>query len=229
MNQNLAPIDCAQFEEVLHDLDRLGTEGFALRESAFAHAESCSNCARLLTRSESLDLALCAIGAPESERAASSRVETALIEELRRRKAASSRLRVRGQVAALGVAAALLLALGLSLHRFSSVPKGTVATQGSGNPAASLSSATLASGKGEGGGLADSAAFIPLPYADDPAAVEDDAVVRVVLSRSALASLGLPVAETGGGETVSADLRVSEDGTPQAIRLVSQDSSEQPF
>jgi hypothetical protein len=59
--------------------------------------------------------------------------------------------------------------------------------------------------------------------------VEDDAVVRVVLSRSALASLGLPVAETDGGETVSADLRVSEDGTPQAIRLVSQDGSEQPF
>jgi len=57
--------------------------------------------------------------------------------------------------------------------------------------------------------------------ADDPAALEGGAIVRVTLPRSALRSFGLPVTESDGTERVFADLLVSEDGTPQAIRLVS--------
>jgi hypothetical protein len=52
--------------------------------------------------------------------------------------------------------------------------------------------------------------------------IEDGAVVRVVLSRSALVSLGVSVADVGSSEQVPADLVVSADGTPEAIRLVSQ-------
>ena len=62
---------------------------------------------------------------------------------------------------------------------------------------------------------------MPVPYADDPAALEGGAIVRVTLPRSALRSFGLPVTESDGTERVFADLLVSEDGTPQAIRLVS--------
>ncbi len=43
------------FEEIVNDLDRAGMPEGALRESALAHAESCSPCARLLTETESLD------------------------------------------------------------------------------------------------------------------------------------------------------------------------------
>jgi hypothetical protein len=186
-----------------------------------------------LIRNESLDLALRAIAAPDCERKASPRVEKALMEEFRRTKAASSRFRVKWQVAALSAAALALLALGLSLHRFSPASRIIVTTQDSGNSAAaggaSTASPTLGSQSGAGELVADSSAFIPLPYADDPAAVQDDAVVRVVLSPAALASLGLPVAEINDNEAVSADLRVSEDGTPQAIRLVSQENSDQSF
>jgi hypothetical protein len=63
--------------------------------------------------------------------------------------------------------------------------------------------------------------FVPVPYADDPAALEGGAIVRVTLPRSALPSFGLPITESDGTDTVFADLVVSEDGTPQAIRLVS--------
>ncbi|HKV04941.1 MAG TPA: hypothetical protein VJO53_07530 [Candidatus Acidoferrales bacterium] len=69
--------------------------------------------------------------------------------------------------------------------------------------------------------------FIRLPYTDDPGALADDAVVRVVLTPAALASLGLPV--IGGEGSVQADLALSEDGTPQAIRLVSQTGARERF
>ena len=61
----------------------------------------------------------------------------------------------------------------------------------------------------------------PLPYADDPAALEGGSVVRVTLARSVLESYGLPAEGLGAGDRVTADMIVSEDGTPQAIRLVS--------
>ena len=49
---------CAEFEEILHELDRPGTKGNELREEALIHAESCGNCGVLLTETESLDFAL---------------------------------------------------------------------------------------------------------------------------------------------------------------------------
>jgi hypothetical protein len=64
--------------------------------------------------------------------------------------------------------------------------------------------------------------FTPLPYADDPSMQEGGAVVRVILSRSALESFGVVVSDVGSSERVPADLVVSADGTPEAIRLVSQ-------
>ena len=45
-------MDCAQFEEVIHDLDRPGAQALALREAALNHAEFCGHCARLMTEAE---------------------------------------------------------------------------------------------------------------------------------------------------------------------------------
>jgi len=70
----------------------------------------------------------------------------------------------------------------------------------------------------------DASAFIPLPDADYPASLDDGAVVRVEMPRADLAAFGLPVEAMEGSGTVRADLIVSADGTPQAIRLVSQDN-----
>ena len=77
-------MDCSQFQKIVHDLERPGTEGFALRESALAHAESCSHCAPLMTDAESLDAALARLAASKADSQASPRVGTALIEEFRR-------------------------------------------------------------------------------------------------------------------------------------------------
>jgi hypothetical protein len=234
-------MNCVQFEDIVHDLDRPGTEGFTLRETALGHAEYCSGCARLLTQVESLDLDLRSLTAHESERKASPHLEQFLMDAFRRERAASSRRRMGWQVAALGVAAALFLVLGLSLRYrtgsvfgFSHRPSENSMLTGAGKTAPSSNSVgnvptamgsqvtgqQAAQDQSDGSEFA--AEFVPLPYADDPAALDGGAVVRVELSQSALASLGLPVANMDNANRVPADLVVSEDGTPQAIRLVSQ-------
>jgi hypothetical protein len=239
MNEEANFMDCSQFEKIVHDLDRPGTEGFVLRESALAHAESCSHCAPLMTDSESLDAALHALAQREAGRQAAPRVGSALIEEFRRQKAASFRRRVQRQIAALSAAAAILLVLGFSLHRRITAgpglaPVAKVAEKTSAPPVASpvVGGESLQQDQGlasERDDAAYAADFVPLPYADDLSALDEGAVVRVEMPRAALASFGLPVAAMESDGTVRADLIVSADGTPQAIRLVSQDNASQSF
>ena len=249
-------MDCAQFEEFLHDLDRPGTEGFARREAALTHAESCSRCAILVMQSESLDSALRVLAKRESGREASHLLAATLIEEFQHHKFASLGRRVKRQVAALSAAAAVLLAVSFWLHFSHSrtapnaideqpaasvappapvqVPANANAAQPSAQAAAvSPSAAPNAPANVQRASLeAESqsdAAFIRLPYSDDPGSLDDDAVVRVVLTPATLASFGLPVTGIGSGESVQADLAVSQDGMPQAVRLVSGTSSNQQF
>jgi hypothetical protein len=224
-NEEVTLMDCSQFEEVLHDLDRPGTRGLALREVALVHAESCSRCAQLMTDAESLDFSLQAIALREAHREAPPRIEAHLLKEFRLHNAAASRRRMQGRLAALGIAAAILLALGVSLRHGSVFPgKSTPETSANG-AAALVSPVEVADNR-----LPDSpdeTAFVSLPYAADPATLENGAVVRVVLSRSALASLGLPVADVSATDQVPADIVLSEDGAPQAIRLVAQANLDQ--
>lgn len=233
-------MDCAQFDEILHDLDRPGTEGFALRRSALAHAESCSRCAQRMAEVESLDLGLRSLAAQDADRQAPQRIQTALMEEFRAESHSISRRKMRAQLAVLGVAAALLLVLGYSLsHRSAPVEKTAppVADVVVTNPSAPVGAPPAAAPDSQRDEIVASqpidseytTAFVPLPYADDVADLQDGAIVRVMLPRSALASLGMPVSYIGSAERVPADLVVSEDGTPQAIRLVSEESTRQDF
>jgi hypothetical protein len=231
MNEEVNHMDCAQFEEIVHDLERPGTEGFVLRDSALAHAESCDHCARLMTDAESLDASLREVARSESGKQASPRVGTVLMEEFRRQKNASSRRRVQRQIAALGAAAAVLLVLGISLHRWIAPNRNIAPVRGvAGNTSPVASPVAIPANSQrqdqESGSDADDSeyatAFVPLPYADDPTAVDGGTVVRVILSRPALASLGVPVTDPSATDRIPADLLLGEDGTPQAIRLVSQ-------
>lgn len=250
MSEESIHMNCAQFEEILCDLNRPGTRGATLRVAALAHANSCSRCAKLLAEAQSLDRALRTLAAQEAGVQAPARVEASLLREFRTNKAASSRRKVRWQVAAMGIAAAMLLAVGASLYHRIARSSGSGSetqtpaagpalpiTRGSAEssaPVAIQPQAVVAAAPHEHGRLIqsdpsieqsaseDADPFIPLPYAADPAAVDEGAVVRVVLSRATLASLGLAEAPETSDDPVSADLLVSEDGTPQAIRLVTQ-------
>jgi hypothetical protein len=228
-------MDCAQFEEIVHDIERPGTEGYAQRERALAHAESCAECARLMTELESLDTGLHAMAVAVAGWRAPGSVESALMSEFRRQKLAQARWSVRRQIVALGTAAAAFLALGFSLHHYmagkNSGSGGVVSALKT--PVANVATAnSAATGGQDSANVVDAdgteyASFVPLPYADDPSALDDGTVVRVEMPRSALASFGLPVAAMESDGPVRADLIVSADGTPQAIRLVSQDGSSQ--
>jgi anti-sigma factor RsiW len=227
-------MDCMQFREVLHELDQPGAEGDALCERALAHAESCSDCAAQLTEMESLSFSLRQLAEESAEAQAPARLETLLLQEFRREKSATASRGVRWQLAAFGIAAAVLLALGLSLHRQHLVTPANVnsgqssvqtVTTAPANSAATKTSATAVDGSTHAA-VADDAeyatAYMPLPYTYDPSELEGGAVVRVVLPRAALVSYGLPVEGMGVRDQVTADMVISQDGTPQAIRLVAQ-------
>lgn len=61
--------------------------------------------------------------------------------------------------------------------------------------------------------------FMPLVAGNAPPLASGQ-LVRVEVSRSALAALGLPVDVTRAGETMKADVLLGEDGQARAIRLV---------
>jgi hypothetical protein len=232
--QRMNRMDCAEFQEVLPELDRPGSEGEALCERALAHAEGCSDCAALLIEVESLDFSLRQAATESSELQAPARLETLLLAEFRREKAATASRGVRWQLAAFAIAAAVLLALGISLHRQSLATPGGVnsalSSVQTAGPASDNSAApklaTAAADAGTQAAASDDSeyttAYMPLPYAYDPSELEGGAVVRVVLPRAALVSYGLPVEGMGVRDHVTADMVVSQDGTPQAIRLVAQ-------
>jgi hypothetical protein len=250
------PMDCATFENIVHDLDRTGTPGAAQCESALAHAESCHTCAAVLTQVEWLEFSLLKLAEASATRQVSPRVEAGLLGEFRRTKDVAARRQIRWRLAALAAAAALFLALGLALrHRGlpSPAPMADVAGQSSheapqvgsiptADPALPVAlpvpnttivrrhpGSTNTTGAGDPTVTADSASFLRLPYADDSAALDGGAIVRVELPRAALASFGLPVADAGDAQRILADLIVSADGTPEAIRLVSVSNASQEF
>ena len=220
-------MNCEQFRELLPDLARDVTAGGrdelldagAVKE-ALEHADACGSCDELLEEAESVTSALRAMAAAGSERQAPARVEKNLLRvlEVRRSLAMHSSYQRRFTLAgAAGVAAIALL--GITLVWRAGTPA-VVPTA----PALSAS-ATSADQSGWLSGFGDEEkttnSFVPLSQTFDPASVDDDTVVRVVLSRAALDKFGLHM-ESGGSDQVVADLIVTNDGTPQAIRVVGQ-------
>jgi hypothetical protein len=252
-------MNCAQFDEIVHELDRSrssdevdssGCVGASESGAALEHAESCSRCAWLLTEVEGLNFGLRAIASHAAQETAPPRLEATLLREFRRQSAYGKQIGRSGEVTAerrsyrwyaavAGIAALALLAVGLWLVRYRAVwqqkPGGTTAatwqTPGLTKKPLPMEQEVVAPDASRqdlvGTEVADSedaAAFYALPYADSSASIEGGAVIRVDVPRSALASWGLPVSGIAAGERVPADMLVSADGTPQAIRLVSQTS-----
>jgi hypothetical protein len=230
MRRKEMAMDCAQFEEQVHELERPGTEGFVRRRSALAHAESCERCGVLLDKVMSLDFALDSLAVQGSDEQAPARVEAALLAEFRRQHAQAARpVRNYRLAAALAMAAALALAVGITAPRWMPVSPSQAEQNAGVGVAQTVTTEHNAESAGESGGALGNVStddseyatnFVSLPYADDPGTLEDATVVRVTLSRAALASFGVPVADMGSAEQIPADIALSEDGVPQAIRLV---------
>ena len=245
-------MDCTTFKEIVHDLDRPGTPAARQCDSALAHAESCHTCAALLSQVEWLDFSLLKLADVTADSHASPRIEAAVLQEFRRTRNIAARRQIRWRLAALAAAAALFLALGFTLRHHSlpsSAPAPDVAVQspheapqlGSSppgdpaRPASPVANPTVARRHfvarepKDTDETASGGSFVRLPYADESAALDGGAIVRMELPRAALASFGLPIADFGDAQRILADLVVSADGTPQAVRLVSQSNSSREF
>lgn len=244
MKENRTPIDCVQFGELLPDLDRPGTLGSERSDGALAHAESCAPCATMMMEAESLNYGLRRLSESTIGVEAPARVEDALLREFRRAKTVNSRIKLQRDLVVLAIAALVLLAVGLGIYRHAwnisndhqvpaaaqnATPPGVDApTAAAENSANKATESTANESAAESSDNEYATAFVPLPYADDPSETQGGAVVRVDLPRASLVSMGIPVAGLNGDHVV-ADLMLSEDGTPQAIRLVSQSNSAQEF
>jgi hypothetical protein len=221
------PMSCRQFKEALDDLDRTGMPAMMLREAALEHAETCGRCAQLMTDTEALDFSFHQIAAHEGNLQAPPRVEAALLQEFRAQRAAQSSKKGNWRLAALATAAAVLLALGFSLRNVSLRHTNAVAGE-TGQSALNAQQNTAETNSDEtelaenvSTDAQDATGFVSLPYATDPGTLEGGTVVRVELTRATLASMGMPVADAGSLDRIPADIMLSEDGAPQAIRLVS--------
>jgi hypothetical protein len=230
-------MNCSEFDELLHDLDRPRT-GRRESELALAHAETCSRCARLLTETEALNYALRKIACRGRQAQAPARLESVLLREFQARAArraggASTRRQPARWYAAIGsIAAVALLALGLThLHiggvKDQPIQANTAGITNSTNLNASAMDIDANDAQNSGYPSSEEAtAFVPLPDADESGSLEGGAVVRVAMPRATLASWGLPVSGMAGTDTIPAELLVSADGTPEAIRLLSRSSND---
>jgi hypothetical protein len=221
-------------------------------KDALEHIEVCGTCDELLEEAEAITASLREIASRHSSDVAPNRVEKALLRTLdvRRSVAAHAALRRRlliGSVA--GVAAMALMAISLAWNGGTSSSRvalgqafgqvfGRVfekasprASQKATGPELQTESAALladnSAGDLGGMGFGDDDkipnSFVPLSQTFDPASVDDDTVVRVVLSRAALGHFGLHVdseVADRADDQVVADLILTNDGTPQAIRVV---------
>jgi hypothetical protein len=245
-NREVCVMNCEQFKNVMLDLARdAGEEGCegsldaATVRDALEHADTCRACDELLEEAEAISLALRELAVRHSSEQAPARVENALLHKLELRRAlamhtASRRRLFIGSVA--GAAAAALLAITLLWHGgtpvSSSLPGAAqsaiqtppaLVSENSGG--ASVDSKFAESQAGWLSGFGDdeqvAGSFVPLSQTFDPGSVDDDTVVRVVLPRAALDSFGLHLADQAKDQAdVVADLIVTHDGTPQAIRVV---------
>jgi len=239
---------CKQFRELIHDLARDQALDPAAVRSALAHAESCGACDALLEETESLTAALRGLAQRHSREEAPARVEAAVLAAFRQQFVADSRvrdsrakhsdrthatnLRFFALAGAMGIAAAILLVIFLARNASRNAPversqphmapveRSPDRFGGAPNPR-DVQSASAA-------GEEDPAnAFVPLSESLDPSSLEDGTVVRVVLSPAALASLGFPIVDDQDTGNVTADLLLAQDGTPEAIRLLDDNESDQ--
>jgi hypothetical protein len=235
MKDKMNPVDCIEFGELLPDIDRPGTRGHELSEEIIAHAEICAPCSSMMMEAESLNFSLRQLGQTTEGVEAPARVEAALLNEFRRTKSITARAKFQRELAALAIAAMVLLAVGVGFYRHQlklNAGEGATTAQNITQPAAAGSNSGTTAIQPSATDADESeyaTSFVPLPYADDPSETQGGAVVRVDLPRASLVSMGVPVAGLNANGHVVADLMLSEDGTPQAIRLVSQSNSVQEF
>jgi len=226
---------CREFDEVVHGFVRMELLDVSAREAALEHAAHCELCSQRMADAAALADASETAGRIAREEQTPPHVEASLLAAFRNHHRRASWRRTL-EWASVGAAAAVLLVFlwtvsGRSKGQ-SSLPalKKDVTSQ-SGMPLAGKTSAT--SKQNEAAPAADTAVadvpvsetyvasdFVPVPFTGAITADDPGMIVRVQLTRSSLAQLGYPVAETPDEDLILADVLVGEDGWPRGVKLI---------
>jgi hypothetical protein len=227
---------CWEFDEAVHRFVRMELLDVSLREAVVEHAAHCDNCAQRMAEAGELAEVTEAAAASARELQAPVSVETALLSAYRNHRWRRRTTLWRTLEWAAAGAAAAMLAVVLwtsatgSKVRPSPAPKGGASSPSNrpldaAGPAASqpedASQGTeLEASIADAGEAYSKSDFVPVPFTDGMGPEDPGMVVRVQLTRSSLAELGYPVAETPDEDLIRADVLVGEDGWPRGVRVV---------
>jgi hypothetical protein len=212
-------MNCEEFESI--GLDAVsGKTTLAERTAALEHAGKCPKCAALADSWESARAELVMFADATETAQAPARVQMRLLQELRAQRRPHELYRRTGLIASWGLAAAALIVVGISWMNWH---KGVQHPLQVKNDATLSASGATSSEQNMLVADEDSGAFTPLPGAL-PVTSDTDSIYQVRMQRASLSALGLPVSGESAADWVNVDLLVSDDGTPQGVRL-HQDAS----
>lgn len=213
-------MNCEEFESI--GLDAVsGKTTLSERSAALEHAGKCAKCAALVDSWESARAELVVFAEATETAQAPARVQMRLLQELRAQKRPHEFYRRTGIITSWGLAAAALIIVAITWQNW---------RKGVQHPPQMKNDATLsasdASSSEQNSLVADedNGGFTLLPGALQIAS-DSDSIYQVRMQRASLSALGFPVSGEGAADWVNVDLLVSDDGTPQGVRL-HQDASD---
>lgn len=225
---------CREFDEAVHGFVRMELLDVNVREAVLEHASQCERCSQRMADAAALAEASEMMGKSAREEQMPPHVEASLLVAFRNHHRRASWRRTL-EWASVGAAAAVLLIFlwtvgGRSKGQVSPPPKKDVSSQ-SGMPQQAKASApskqdvgapapdaVVTNASGSEAYLASD--FVPVPFAGAINSDDPGMIVRVQLTRSSLAQLGYPVAETPDESLILADVLVGEDGWPRGVKLI---------
>ena len=236
-------MECRECDSIIHDFVRAEVANEHARTKAFDHITHCARCETRFSDLRALERALRTLAETTDSGRSAAQLEPVLRTVFQQQKRVRQRSRSVASWVAIGMAASLLLSIGVvSRHRiFAPESKPLILTTPKPVQPAKVSIAQIPERVGklpqETRNHGKSKPRIPaqgtnneefvtgfyaLPYAESSDRVFSGEIVRVRLRGSALPAIGFPVALNGdqAAEQITADLFVAENGLPLAIRFV---------
>jgi hypothetical protein len=230
----MTEMTCREFDEIVHAFVRMDLLDVNVREAALEHAAHCELCSERLADAAALAEASDALGKSRRNEETPAHVEAGLLTSFRHYHRRASWRRTL-EWASVGAAAAVLLIFLWTMNgrsrlqspqaprkdvsSQSDIPLDAKATEAPKEDAAELvADATVPDAAVNESYVASD--FVPVPYTGAISTDDPGMIVRVQLTRSSLAQLGYPVAETPDEDLILADVLVGEDGWPRGVKLI---------
>jgi hypothetical protein len=230
----MSEMTCREFDEVVHGFVRMELLDVNVRDAVLEHAAHCELCSERIADATALAEGSEMIAKVARGEQVPPRMEASLLSAFRDHHRRASWRRRLEWASAGAVAAVLLIFLWTIGERWkgpsSPAPKKDVSSQ-SGMPLdakvhapSKQDEAAAATDEAEAetpvSGTYVASDFVPVPFTSAITADDPGMIVRVQLTRSSLAQLGYPVAETPDEDLIPADVLVGEDGWPRGVKLI---------